>query len=67
MKIKHTKGKKGDAPSAACVQPVCYWVFILVGVVLMLGVLELHVLPGDIRNMVLHLGLVPGFELGRVK
>ena len=38
-------------------------VFILVAVVLMLGVLEVHVLPRDIRNTVLQFGLMPGFEL----
>ena len=38
-------------------------VFILVGVVLMLVVLEVHVLPHDMRNTVLQLCLAPGFEM----
>ena len=38
-------------------------VFIFVEFVLMLGVLEVHVVPRDIQNTVPQLGLVPGFEL----
>ena len=38
-------------------------IIIRVRVVLMLGVLQVHSLPRDIRNAVLQLSLVPGFEL----
>ena len=38
-------------------------VFILVRSVLMLGVIDVDVLPCNIRNTLLQLDLVPGFEL----